>query len=182
MSSIRGANKVRRKISRISKEADKPLKPVLEKVAMRIVVSAKNLAPVDSGALRDSIEYKISSDGLTVVVAPSVRNAAVRKATKGGGVDARKVDFSRMRASSKDKFFQAVKGYWVEFGTKGGTINAKTVASLTDGANFYGKQVIIPARPARPFMNPAYEENKAQAVREVSAAFNKMLEEVASGS
>jgi HK97 gp10 family phage protein len=181
MSGVSGGAKVRRKLSRISREADKPIKPVLEEVAQKIVNDAKSRVPVASGALRDSIEYKLSSDGLTVAIAPSIRTGTVRKATKGGALDKNKVDFSRMRAASKEKFFQAVKGYWIEFGTKGGEINARTVSSMTDGSVFYGKQVIMPARPAQPFMNPAYEANKEAAQTKVAEAINKMLDEVARG-
>jgi HK97 gp10 family phage protein len=181
---VQGGSAVRRKLSKISQYADKPLKAVLEEVSQVLVDDIKARVPVDTGELRESIEYNISSDGLTAVVGPAVKSGAVRKATKGSGFNTEKVNWGKIRKGTKDKLWQVTKAYWVEFGTKGHKVQTQIKSALADKqkGEFFGKTVDVPAMPARPFINPAYEAHKDTIKSKVASAFNKMLEDVARGN
>ena len=60
---------------------------------------------------------------------------------------------------------------FVEFGTKGGQVTARRAGGLPYTMN-------VPARPATPFMQPAFDLNRAQIVRETQTAIRLVLERV----
>lgn len=130
---------------------------------------AANLAPVDDGDLRDSIDVKLSKDKLTGIVGPGV-NAAEIVRKKTGSI------FGQIQRNGKKKgqviklskrnvhaYFQLLKGYWKEFGTKG-----------SPASN-------IPPQPATPFMRPAYDRNRHGLQRRLRASVDKALKRAANG-
>jgi hypothetical protein len=138
------------------------LRDVVRESLDDIEKDALGLVPVDQGDLAQSIEVKMSSDGLSGIVGPGVRAAEiVRRATGSAfGVTSAKVNLS---ASNKHAIFQFFKGYWKEFGTKGSA------------------EKNIPAQPATPFMAPAYEFNRPRIRDRVKSAIDRVLERVAGG-
>lgn len=68
--------------------------------------------------------------------------------------------------------------YWrfVEFGTKGHKIRIKNRKVLSDGGGtFFGREVNIPAIPARPFLRPAAEARARDAVEAMASQIRNGL-------
>lgn len=63
---------------------------------------------------------------------------------------------------------------WIEFG-RASITSAKSMGTPLHG--FFGK--VVKAMPARPFMRPAFEENKTQAISIYVAAIRPAIEKVA---
>ncbi len=181
---VSGGNATRIKLSKMSREAGKPIKETLEKVAQQMETTAKERVPDVTGSLRDSIEYHISSDGVTAMIGPSLKKGMVRSSQKNSAprLLPKNVDFSKIRKSTRDAYWQAVKGYWTEFGTKGGVVKLRKDSgkkTLSDGDAFFGDSVVIPPQPAQPFMNPAFEAHKGEAVQELNIALKRMMQQIA---
>lgn len=130
---------------------------------------AKVFVPVDEGDLRDSIGIKMSRDGLTGIVGPGVKAAELVRSRSGSQFGQtyrrgkRKGEKFKLSKRNKKEYFQFLKGYWAEFGTKG-----------SSKAN-------IPAQPARPFMSTAFKSNERRIVANVKRAVNRALARAASG-
>lgn len=155
---LQGVSSLKRKLRRMEKHVQSGIPDAMESAAKSIAVAAKFMVPVDTGELKKSIEYKQSSDGLSAVIGPSAKSAAVAREVKGSAFATRsKIKIGKL---SKKKLFQFFKGYWIEFGTKG---NAEKN---------------IPAQPARPFMSPAFEATKENAITNVANAVNAQLKRV----
>lgn len=142
------------------------LRGVVQSGLYAIERDALGSVPVDTGDLAQSITVRISRDGLTGVVGPGIRTAEpVRSRTgsafsltiKRGRQAGEKIRLSDLK---KDDLMQFYKGYWIEFGTKGGSRNQ-------------------PPQPARPFMGPAYDANRIWLKRAVSAAIDRALKKAA---
>lgn len=150
---------------------------------MAIHADALARVPKDTGELARSIEFKTGNKGLTAIIGPSAKSAAVVKTQRGGSAFAtRKAGAKPLSELTKYKLWLFFVGYWTEFGTKGHKIKAggkkgKTGKKvLSDGSQFFGKEVNIPAKPAQPFMRPAYDVNEQWAINRVTQAVNKTLE------
>lgn len=156
----RNVNKLRRKLRKMEEVVESGIRPAIEKAAYAIQLDAVARVPVDEGDLQRSITHKIGRDGLTAVIGPGAKSAAVARAAKGSAFATR----SRIQLGSisKHDLFQFFKGYWIEFGTKG------------------APERNIPAQPARPFMQPAYDVNKRWATNEVKREVNAQLKRIAS--
>lgn len=131
--------------------------------------TARNLAPVEEGDLRDSIDVKMSRDKLSGVVGPGAKAVEIVKRRTGSvfGRNAKsgksKGQPIRLSKTNKHLYFQFLKAYWHEFGTKGSTEDN------------------IPPLPARPFMRPAREAHVPGIVRKVAQGVNKALRKAANG-
>lgn len=113
-------------------------------------------APVDSGDLVREIDVKYGRDGLTLVVGPGARHVSISKNPFDTGV--------RMSNPKKHALMQFFKAYWYEFGTKG--YPARN----------------IPAQPARPFLIPAYDRNKAWAINNIQRGVRLALRRASQGA
>jgi HK97 gp10 family phage protein len=179
---IEGVAYTRSKLAKISREANKPIKASFERIAQTLVNDIKARVPSNTGTLRDSIEYRVNPDGLSAAIGPSVKNSKVRNATEGGNLNKDKIEWDKIRRSTKVKAFQPIKAYWVEFGTKGHKVKVKLRRTLAGEGVFYGKEVSVPAQPPRPFINPAYEAHKAEIVPLIRKEFDKLVKEAGLGS
>lgn len=171
-SRVTGVNTLRRKLRRMEPDVQRGIQNAVADVANRIQRDAMSMAPVDEGDLRESIDIKYGRDKLTALIGPGIKAAElVRKATgsvfgqtiKSGKKQGQKFTLSNRSGTGRHAYWQMLKGYWIEFGTKG---NAKKN---------------IPPQPARPFMSRAYLRNRTWAIRRVRDAVNRALERAARG-
>lgn len=155
-SRVTGTNILRRKLRRMGPQIQREVQDVVRDGLNKIQRDAMALAPVDDGDLRESIDVKLGRDKLTGIVGPGVKAAEiVRKATgsvfgqvrKGGKKKGQKVTLSKR---NRHAYWQMLKGYWNEFGTKGASARRTKRGSI---------RAAVPARSARPFMQPAYKSN-----------------------
>lgn len=172
-----------RKLGRIAGAVENNVAPAIRDAAEAMMLDAVARVPKDTGELARSIEFKTGNKGLTAIIGPSAKSAAVVKTQRGGSAFAtRKLGAKPLSELTKYKLWLFFIGYWTEFGTKGykakaGGKKGRTGKKImTDGETFYGKEVEIPARPAHPFMQPAFDVNKDWAVVRVEKAVNEMLE------
>ena len=184
-SRVTGADKVSKKLRKISEYAGKPVKAVLQQSCELLVSDIKANTPSSPirEPLRETIEYKLTPDGLTGVVGPGVKTSKVIKATSGGTVNLKKIDLEHTGKKGKRILFQGIKAGWIEYGTKGYSVKNRVKKGLYSQKKgvFFGKDVTIPARAARPFINPAYEAREPEIKPKIAAAFSKMMEEVSRG-
>lgn len=152
-----GANKLRRTLGRIDKTVTAQVRDAVQDVAEAVKWDAVERAPVDEGDLVRSIDYKLSSDGMSAVVGPGARAAEIVRKKAGSAFKSR-MDI-KISAKTKEGLFQFFKGYWIEFGTKG---NRKTGV---------GKKA------PRPFMKPAWDTQSEWAKTRVRVAVNRALKQ-----
>jgi hypothetical protein len=112
-------------------------------------------APRDTGHLIEEIGIRYGRDGLTAVIGPAARHINI----SANPFDTTK-RLSRRRKRAALAFFKA---YWAEFGTKG------------------SPERNVPPQPARPFMQPAFDRNRDQAIRDMRRAIQRALEEASRG-
>jgi len=164
-----GLDKLNRKLTRLPVEAEKQIRRAMEKGADEIVAMAKSLAPVSAnggGTLRDSI-------GWTWGNAPK-GSMALGSVQQTGG-DLKLTIF----AGDRDEAFYA---RWLEFGVAPHTIKSNKV--MTDGTNFYGKEVNHPGFSGgqTSFFYPAYRSLKKRVKTRISRAVNDSARKVARGN
>lgn len=107
---IIGLAKLHRKLQRMPEAAKAQIKTAMEKSADEIVAMARNLAPVDSGALRDSIGWswgKAPQGAMTLGKVAAASLAGDLTITIYAGTRDKKL-------GDADAFYVR----WVEFGTK----------------------------------------------------------------
>lgn len=173
---VKNQQRLLRKLQRIAKATENEVAPAIDRSATAIQMDAILRVRKDTSELASFIEKKIGNGGLTAIVGPGAKSVAVIKTQRGGSPFAtRKAGAKSLGAITKVKLFQFFKGYWLEFGTKGYVVETKNAKVLSDGKNFYGTKVNIPARPKRPFMQPAYDVNERWAINEVTKAVNEMI-------
>lgn len=114
---------------------------------------------------------------------------AIRDSTRAVGKGARKrapvasgtlKKSIRTRYVKKDNYGEAYAkaphAHLVEFGAKATTIKATSGKNLSvvgsGGKMFFRKTARIPARPGRPFMKPAYEEEKPKLLSNIKKIVN----------
>jgi HK97 gp10 family phage protein len=159
-SGIQGTDKLRRKLKAMEKIVQSGIRPAITETLQNVTSDAKTLAPVKEGDLQESINYKVSSDGMAGVAGPSAKSAIVKAHTDGSAFSNKKSG-KIISQLSKKRLFQFFKGYWIEFGTKGNPSRN------------------IPPMPARPFMQPAWDMNKKAGIKKVKDAVNKQLKTIA---
>lgn len=159
-SSISGVNKLRKTLRRLEPGVVDQVRGAIKDSAQAITADAIQLAPVDEGDLVRSIDFKLGRDGLTAVIGPGANAAEIARRKAGSPFTAasRSIPLSR---ANKALLFQFFKGYWIEFGTKGG------------GG--------VERQPPRPFMRPAFQVNRRYAERRVQSAVRNALEVAARG-
>lgn len=119
------------------------VRAALKKAAQPIVDAAKDLVPVRTGRLRESL---------------TVSERLTRRQRKGS---------KRMPGSVTvyigGAWPKGAHAHLVEFGTAPHLITVDLKDALA-GADVYGRTVLHPGTPARPFLRPAWDANKAQAL------------------
>jgi HK97 gp10 family phage protein len=156
---LQGLSSLRKKLRNMEKIVESGIKPAIRDAAIAIQLDAIQRVSVDNGDLQRSIDFKISPDGLAAVIGPSAKSAAVAREVRGSAFATRST--VSLGGISKKALFQFFKGYWLEFGTKGAPDRN------------------IPPQQARPFMQPAYDVNKAWAIARVKTEVDKQLKTMA---
>ncbi len=152
---LQGLDKLRRKLRNMEKVTESGIKPAITAAAQAVMIDAQLRVAVDEGDLQRSITYKVSPDGMAAVIGPAAKSAAVARAVRGNEFATRSA--VTLGAISKKDLFQFFKGYWIEYGTKGAPDRN------------------IPPQPARPFMSPAFDVNKAWAIKKVKTEVDAQL-------
>lgn len=125
-SRVRGVNKLRRTLKRMGPEATAEVREALADGAEKILQSAKDRVPVDTGNLQQLLSAKSSGDGMS----------------------------ARIGLRGKRANRRAFYGRFIEFGTK--------------------------IRAARPFLVPAFEQNKDGIVARLRVALDRVLTRISS--
>ena len=196
---VQGAARLKRKLARIVDATEVNIKATTEHVLNVVAEDMRRNAPVDEGEMRDAIGWKVSKNGLEGVVGVAAEIATLRQRKKGSVFATRSKNYNKITVSKSqvvkvvalsqdraDMVFQYYKALWVEFGTKGYDTPRKNKKGqqrdvvLTDGlGTFFGKKAKIPPRPARPFIEPAWDANKDFAKKEIFSDVNKAIKNVA---
>lgn len=165
MSRVRGTNKLRRTLRRIEPGISQGVKDDVRDIAEAVKWDAVSRAPVDEGDLVRSIDYRLGRDGLTAIIGPGAKAADIarRKKPAGGNVFRAATKGVRLSKANKELLFQFFVGYWNEYGTKG------------------NPRKNIPARPAQPFMRPAWDLNRQWGIDRMRRSVNNALERAARG-
>jgi HK97 gp10 family phage protein len=159
-SSFSGVNKLRRTLRRLESETRAGVIEAVVDSAEAVKQDARALVPRDEGDLARSIEVRFGRDKLTAIVGPGAAAAEAVRSKVGSAFGVRAAGL-RLSAAKADALFQFFKGYWIEFGTKGGN----------------GQ----PPRPAQPFMGPALDRNRAWAIGRMSEAMRRALRKASRG-
>lgn len=158
-----GKDDLARKIRALPDAVKREIRAAMEKGANEIVAMMKNLVPVDSGDLRNSI-------GWTYGAAPA--GSLVVK-TIAGPDDLRITIFAGNEAAYYARF--------VEFGTQGAS-RGQRVADTRRGAGYTRKSYRThPGTAAQPFFFPAYRAFRPRVKRRISRAINSAAKKVAAG-
>lgn len=154
---IEGLDRLNRKLARLPAAAQKAIRDAMEQGADEIVAMAKNLCPVDDGALRESI-------GWTWGRAPkgALAIATVTRYRSGGSGTENTIT---IYAGNADAYYAR----FVEFGT-----TAHVAKGRFSGA-------IIPAIPAQPFFYVSFRSNSRRVKGRITRAINKSAKQVAAG-
>lgn len=166
---IKGVDKLKRKLKAMPKVARDEIHGALQQSAAEMVSTAKNFAPVASGALRNSIDYTFGN------YAPE--NSNVRGVGAGGG----KLNDPDLTVTVHAGDAKAYYAAFVEFGTTGHAIEAKSAPALNLHGGVYAESVEHPGASARPFFFPAYRLVKKKVKGRISRATNKAAKKVAAG-
>ena len=127
-------------------------------VKVKITASSKASLKRDFEAFARAVGLSVEDS--VAAVAVEVANEAKRKAP---------VDHGRLRASirpeKKSKYTWIVGtnvgyGLYVEYGTGPHVIRVKNKKVLSDGKQFFGKEVMHPGTRAQPFLRPAFSSVK----------------------
>lgn len=151
---LRNVTRLRRKLRRMPDEIEKYIKPALVAVATATAVDAASIVRKNYGDLAASIEPNFSRDGLTALVGPGAKGVKAEKRAGRALSRGRRINLSD---ANQHLLFQAHKGMWIEFGTKGSP----------------GKG--IPPHPAYPFMAPAWDMNRSFGIALVREAIDAAL-------
>ena len=153
-SGLSGVPRLRRVLRQIEPEMVAPIRAEIADAAEAIRLDAVARAPVDEGDLVRSIGKTFGRDGLTAVIGPGARGVRIMQRRAGSAFATRTADLKISKAARRD-LFQFFKGFWIEFGT------VRTAA--------------------RPFMNPAFEANRAYFMARVRRAVDRALERASRG-
>lgn len=163
---IDGKARLQAKIAAMPVKTRDRIRKSLESSARDMADVAKRLAPVKSGALRNSIGYTFGSY--------SPENANVRGVSSSGGGHDLSVT---VHAGDATAWYASL----VEFGTVPHVIKPKKPGGLL---NVHGRmiaEVHHPGATARPYFFPAYRLTKKQLKARVRAAVSRAAKEAASG-
>jgi HK97 gp10 family phage protein len=163
-SRLSGDFQLRRTLRNIHGVLDNELKPVMQEAADKILHTMQELLPRSdkprsSGHAADALQAFVSKSGLDAEIG--------------------------LRGKKNYKKFFYLK--FLEYGTKGysgkkraGGRNRRPTEK-SDGSTFFGKYPDIPARPAHPWLRPAYDVNREFVLADIRAAVNKTLKRASEG-
>ncbi|MEP3114923.1 hypothetical protein [Nisaea sp.] len=159
-SGLRNVTKLRRKLRRMPDQIEKHVRPALVVVATATAVDAASIVRKNYGDLAASIEPNFSRDGLSALVGPGAKGVKAERRVGRARARGKQLNLS---GANQDLLFQAHKGAWIEFGTKG---------SPSKG---------IAPHPAYPFMAPAWDMNRSFGIALVRDAIDAALASITKG-
>jgi HK97 gp10 family phage protein len=153
-----GDFKLRRTLRNIHQTMDNELKPAMQAAADKVLATMREQVPRSGrndagGHAADALEAFVSKSGLDAQIG--------------------------LRGKKNNERFFYLK--YLEYGTKGytGTNRAggrtRRPNNKSDGSHFFGKYPNIPARPAHPWLRPAYDVNKEFILADIRAAVSRTL-------
>lgn len=156
-SRLSGDFKLRRTLRRIHQTMDNDLRPAMEDAAQQILETMRRLVPKDTGAAAAALQVHVSKDGLNAEIG--------------------------IRGKKNNRKFYYLR--FIEYGTKGytggkraGNRNRRNGVK-TDGTHWFGQHPDIPARPAHPWLRPAYQVNREVVLADIRAAVGRTLKKAA---
>lgn len=157
-----GLSSFQARMRAIPKAAQKAVRRAMERSAEEISAAARELSPVDTGALRDSIDWKWGQ-------APS-GSMTLSEVSDGKGLSI------TIYAGSDEAYYAR----YVEFGTQAGVKGQRVVGK--GAGNRQSKKGRFsyrthPGTPARPFFFPAYRLHKKRASNRIKRAISKAVKE-----
>lgn len=138
-----GVTKLRRLLRRLDSDLTVPIREAIADGAQAILGDMQMMVPVDKDELRPALSARVSRDGFTAVIGPAIKDV-LRIGTKANTL-ARRVAGEGVVVDDQ-QLFQAYKALWIERGTKG------------------SPEHNVPPQPARPFMEPAFDQNKQEII------------------
>lgn len=151
-----GLGKLRKTLRRIEPETTQGVKNAIQKGAEAIEtdILINGQSHYLTGDMLASVSIKYGRDKMTAVIGPGAESISVSKSPFD----------TTLYITQKSKFnaWQFFKAYWIEFGTKG------------------SPERNIPALPAQPFVQPAWDSNKTWLIREVKDAVGRALQRASS--
>lgn len=163
-SSLSGDFKLRKTLRNIHSTLDNELKPVMQQAADKILATMQELLPRSdqprsAGHAADALQAFVSKSGLDAEIG--------------------------LRGKKNNRKFFYLK--FLEYGTKGysGTKRSdgrnRRPTNKSDGGTFFGKYPNIPARPAHPWLRPAFDVNKEFVLADIRAAVARTLKRASGG-
>ena len=152
-SRISGDFKLRKTLRTIHTQLENELKPAMQEAADKLLATMQELIPKDTGDGAAALTAFVSKSGLDAQVG--------------------------LRGKKNNQRFYYLR--FLEYGTKGydGTKRAgnrnKRVSNKSNGSAFFGKYPDIPARPAHPWLRPAYDVNKEFILASINHAVSNTL-------
>jgi HK97 gp10 family phage protein len=156
-SRLSGDFKLRKTLRRIHQTMDNELRPAMEESSKQILESMRDLVPKDTGASAAALQAYVSKDGLNAEIG--------------------------LRGKRNNRKFYYLR--FIEYGTKGYTGGKRSDSRnrrdevKTDGSHWFGKHPDIPARPAHPWLRPAYQVNREVVLANIHAAVGQTLKKAA---
>ncbi|WP_413207030.1 HK97 gp10 family phage protein [Rhodospirillum sp. A1_3_36] len=159
---------MRRLPNEIRDEVKEAIADSAEAVRLDIIANA----PEDEGDLKRSVAAKFSSDKLAVYVGPGARGAMIQS-RRTGSPFATRTDTGKKKISpsARKDLMQFFKAYWLERGTRGGTITEWNGQTLEH-------PITIPPLPALRFIERAWDGNREWAKQRINAAVRNALDKV----
>jgi HK97 gp10 family phage protein len=99
-SRVQGGSRLRKKLRFMPEAATAELKQVIAKSAVDVYDAIRDLAPIEIGRMRESLNYRLSSDKLGAAIGYSKRRSGFRRAWKVGGFEAQFIEFGTKKMSA----------------------------------------------------------------------------------
>jgi len=187
-SRMSGDFKLRKTLRNIHTQLDNELKPAMQEAADKLLETMQQLVPRDSGKAAGALTTFVNKSGLNAEIGLRGKKNNQRffylrfleYGTKGySGETYRRADKSKPggeHTNSRDKS---------KMGGRRNALRARDTQNKSDGSTFFGKYPDIPARPAHPWLRPAYDVNKefilASIRHAVSNTLKRAVEELGNG-
>lgn len=182
-SRMSGDFKLRKTLRNIHEQLDNELKPAMQEAAAKVLATMKQLVPRDSGQAAEALEAFVSKSGLDAQIGLRGKKDNRRffylrfleYGTKGySGALYRRNDADAVggkHTTNRDRSKLAGKN----------RLGRRETSNKSDGAHFFGKFPDIPARPAHPWLRPAYDVNKEFILASIRHAVSNTLKRATEG-
>lgn len=176
-SRMSGDFKLRKTLRNIHSQLDNELKPAMQEAADKVLATMKQLVPRDSGQAAEALEAFVSKSGLDAQIGLRGKKDNRRffylkfleYGTKGySGTLYRRKDGDALggeHTTNRDRSKLSGKN----------RLGRRETKNKSDGAHFFGKYPDIPARPAHPWLRPAYDVNKEFVLASIRHAVSNTL-------